>query len=166
MPDFKPRIFSQTFGVVGGLLEKNGRFLLVKESQRKGPDDGKWSHPAGWVDVGENLITAGKREVEEETGCEFTPKAVLGVYSLVRKDVERELGGTPHAIKIIFKGDFTDKRSDLHDDIAETKWFTPEEIYEMDKATLRDIDIKQMVKDYISGRAYPLDIITHTVAKA
>ena len=82
-----PRVFSQTFGVVGGLLEKDGKFLLVKESKRKGPDDGKWSQPAGWIDVGEDPVAAGKREVEEETGVEFTPTAILGVYSLVREDV-------------------------------------------------------------------------------
>ena len=114
MTDFKPRVFSQTFGVVGGLLEKDGQFLLVRESQRKGPDDGKWSQPAGWIDIGEDPLTAAKREVEEETGFEFTPNAVLGLYSLVRKDIEPELNATPHAIKIIFIGNFTDKNRGLH----------------------------------------------------
>ncbi len=165
MADFKPRVFSQTFGVVGGLLEKDGKFLLVRESQRKGPDNGKWSRPAGWIDVGEDPTVAGKREVEEETGFIFEPKFILGVYSLVRKDVEKELNSTPHALKLIFIGDFSEGNNDLHDDISETKWFTPEEIYEMDKSTLRDLDIKQMVKDYGVGKKYPLAIITHTVAQ-
>ena len=164
MADFIPRVFSQTFGVVGGLLEKDGKFLLVRESQRKGPDDGKWSQPAGWIDVGEDPIIAGKREIEEETGVNFTPTAVLGIYSLVRKDVEKQLNAVPHAIKIIFIGKFTDKQTGLYDDITETKWFTPDEIYSMDNQTLRDLDIKQMVKDYLAGKKYPLDLIIHTVA--
>jgi hypothetical protein len=28
---------------------------------------------------------------------------------------------------------------------------------------LRDLDIKQMVKDYFSGNKYPLDLLTHTI---
>ena len=155
---------ARLFGVVGGLLEKDGKFLLVRESQRKGPDDGKWNQPAGWIDVGEDPVIAGKREIEEETGVNFTPTAVLGVYSLVRKDVEKELKAVPYAIKIIFIGEFSEKQSALHDDITETKWFTPEEIYAMDQKTLRDLDIKQMIRDYLGGQKYPLDLITHTVA--
>jgi ADP-ribose pyrophosphatase YjhB (NUDIX family) len=166
MADFVPRVFTQTFGVVGGLLEKDGKFLLVRESQRKGPDHGKWSQPAGWIDVGEDPVTAGKREIEEETGVEFTPKALLGVYSLLRKDIEKQSGGTPHAIKFIFLGDFEENKSKLHDDISEIKWFTPEEIESMNNKTLRDLDVKQMVKDYLAGKSYPLELITHTVSKA
>lgn len=166
MTNFKPRVFSQTFGVVGGLLEKDGNFLLVRESQRKEPDDGKWSQPAGWIDVGEDPIAAGKREVEEETGFSFNPTHVLGIYSLVRKDIESQLNGTPHAIKIIFIGDIFGKSTQLHDDVTETKWFTPEEIFSMDNKNLRDLDIKQMVKDYLSGQKYPLELLTHTTAQS
>ena len=163
---FMKRVFSQTFGVVGGILEKDGKFLLVRESQRGLPDDGKWNQPAGWIDVGEDPVAAGKREVEEETGFEFTPTGVLGVYSLVRKDVEKELDGLPHAIKIIFIGEFSERNNTLQDDITDTKWFTPEEIYAMDNSTLRDLDIKQMVRDYLAGKNYPLGIIIHTVASS
>lgn len=28
------RVFSQTFGVVGAIIENNGKFLLVKEKKR------------------------------------------------------------------------------------------------------------------------------------
>ena len=159
------RVFTQTFGVVGGLLERDGKILLVREAQRKGPDNEKWSHPAGWIDVGENPVEAVKREVLEESGFTFTPKHLLGIYSLVRKDVEKEFDATPHGIKIIFIGDISETQSGtLEDGITETRWFSPEEIYGMDNATLRDVDIKRMVKDYFSGKKFSLDSIVHTVA--
>lgn len=159
------RVFTQTFGVVGGILERDGKILLVREVQGKGPDNGKWNHPAGWVDVGENPIEGVKREVQEETGFTFTPRFILGVYSLVRKDIETEAGGTPHPIKIIFIGDIPNEREySLHDDVSETRWFSPEEIYAMDAKTLRDVDIKQIVKDYFEGKRFALDMLTHTVA--
>lgn len=158
------RVFTQTFGVVGGFLERNGKILLVRESQQKGPDNGKWNHPAGWIDVGENPIDAVKREVLEESGYEFIPKYLLGAYSLVRNDITKEIGGIPHGIKLIFIGDVSENQvSELHDDVSEARWFAPEEIYAMDAATLRDADIKQMVRDYFAGKKFPLDAVTHTV---
>ena len=159
------RVFTQTFGVVGAILVKDGKVLLVKEgSHSKGVDEGKWSQPAGWIDVGENPIEAAKREAEEESGYKFEPTHLLGVYSLVRRDVTETLGGTPHAIKLIFKGNIlSDEQQQLEEDVTETRWFTPEEIYAMDNKTLRDMDIKQEVKDYFDGKGVPLDSITHTI---
>jgi phosphatase NudJ len=158
------RVFTQTFGVVGAILEKDGKILLVKESGSF--DKGKWSHPAGWIDVGEHPVEAMKREVREESGYGFEPTHLLGVYSLVRKDAELKIGALPHAIKLIFKGKIlNDTPHPLEEDVTETKWFAPEEIYAMDGNTLRDEDIKKMVRDYFDGREIPLNVITHTIQK-
>lgn len=161
------RVFSQTFCVVGAILEKDGKIALVQESVKSNkPDVGKWNQPAGWLDVGEDPIEAVKREVEEETGFAFMPKAILGIYSLVRKDIGTERDGTPHAIKILFIGDIdTERPKQLHDDVSDMKWFTPEEIEAMDIDTLRDVDIKKAVKDYFNGQSYPLDLLEHTIQR-
>lgn len=152
------RIFTQTFGVVGAILERDGKILLVKET--KTTAKGKWSHPAGWLEVGENPIDAVKRELKEETGFDFEPKNILGVYSLLKDEADI----VHHAIKLIYIGDISDKETtELADDVSETKWFMPEEIEKMDLKTLRDLDIKQMVKDYLSGVKYPLNLIIHTI---
>jgi len=159
------RVFTQTFGVVGAIIEKDGKILLVKENKGEA-DKGKWNHPAGWIEVGENPIEGAKREVVEETGHEFTPAYILGVYSLVRNDLIKEMGGVRHPIKIIFSGIISgEKARELEDDISEIKWFTREEIENMDAKTLRDVDIKQMVKDYFAGKKYPLELLTHTIQK-
>jgi len=160
------RVFTQTFGVAGAIIEKDGKFLLVKESQKKHFDAGKWNHPAGWIEVGENPIEAVKKEVEEETGYTFTPTHVLGIYSLVREDVLEITGEVHHPIKIIFLGTISkDRKKDLADDVSGMQWFTPEEIQKMNQNTLRDLDIKKMIKDYSSGKRYPLEIIGHTISK-
>lgn len=104
--------------------------------------------------------------MEEETGFKFTPTNILGVYSPVRKDLVKIGEELKHPIKIILTGIISDKESNkLSDDISEKKWFAPEEIESMDLNTLRDLDIKKMVKDYFSGKRYPLDVITHTVVE-
>ena len=158
------RIFTQTFGVVGAIIERGGKFLLVRENNESHPDHGKWNQPAGWIDVGESPIEAVKREVREETGYNFLPTHVLGVYSLVRKNHPGP-ENTSHALKIIFDGAISGKQNELSVDISETRWFPPEEIYAMDGQTLRDADIKDEVRDYLAGTRYPLNIIHHTIVK-
>jgi len=154
------RVFTQTFGVVGAMIERGGKFLLVKEKKASAKD--KWNHPAGWIDVEENTVNAVKREVKEETGFDFEPKNILGIYVLVKQE-QKDLH---HAIKIIFTGEIGENQEKyMEDEISEVKWFMPEEIENMDLNTLRDADIKTMVKDYLAGKKYPLDIITHTTQK-
>lgn len=51
------------------------------------------------------------------------------------------------------------------EEIAETKWFLPEEIENMNSEILRDLDIKQMVKDYFIGKKYSLELLKHTISK-
>ena len=156
------RVFTQTFGVVGAILEKDGKILLVKETKKVAK--GLWNHPAGWIDLGENPLNAVSREVKEETGYDFNPTHILGVYSLYKKNLKERFNITPHAIKIIFIGNISKNTTGgLIDEISESKWFAPEEIYEMDINILRDLDIKKMVKDYFSGKRYPLELLTHII---
>lgn len=155
------RILTQTFGVAGAVIEREGSFLLVKEAH-EGLDQGKWSHPAGWIDVGESPIEAVKREVQEESGFSFIPERLLGVYSLVRNDIENGSGEFPHAIKIIFTGSISNEPvSELEGDTSSVKWFTSDDIYKMGSNELRDGDIKVMVKEYLSGKSFSLDAIVH-----
>jgi ADP-ribose pyrophosphatase YjhB (NUDIX family) len=151
------KVFTQTFGVVAAIIEKDGKILLVKE--KKDTAKNKWNHPAGWIDLEENAIDAVKREVKEETGYDFEPKNILGFYVLVKL----ESGAIHHAIKMVFTGKISENQDEYaEDEISETRWFTPEEIYSMG-SELRDVDIKKMVKDYFSGAKYPLDLIIHTI---
>lgn len=161
------RVFTQVFGVVGAILERDGRFLLVRENNPPHPDHGKWNQPAGWIDVGEDPTVAVAREVKEETGFDFIPTHILGLFSLVRKDQAGTFGDNslPHLIKIVFSGTVGPSPSGQFDasEISEIRWFTPEEINAMDKSTLRDIDIKDEILAYRSGIRYPLSLITNTV---
>jgi ADP-ribose pyrophosphatase YjhB (NUDIX family) len=62
-------------GVDAAIFDEEQRLLLHKRS-----DDGKWSLPCGWVEVGESLAEAAVREVKEETGLAVEPTYILGIY--------------------------------------------------------------------------------------
>lgn len=157
------RIYTQVYGVATALIERDGKILLVKESGKLSKN--KWSEPGGGIDLGENPTETVKREVKEETGFGFTPTHVLGVYSSFRKDFKKKFNITPHSIKIVFLGKISKKQSGkIQDDILEARWFSLKEIQAMGKKELRNLNIKKIIQDYLSGKKYPLDLIYHSVS--
>lgn len=61
---------------VGGLVEnEQGEILLVKTHR------GGWGFPGGQVEVGENLMDALVREIQEESGVDVEVLSLVGVYS-------------------------------------------------------------------------------------
>jgi len=63
--------------------------------RRRNPPPG-WALPGGFVDVGERVEDAARREAGEETGLDVTLKALLGCYS----DPERDPRG--HTVSAVF----------------------------------------------------------------
>ncbi|NDJ57609.1 NUDIX hydrolase [Enterobacteriaceae bacterium 4M9] len=64
-----------------GVIIRDNKVLLVREA-----DDGGWSLPGGWVDVGDSPSGSVCREVWEETGLEVTSKRLIGVWDRNQHD--------------------------------------------------------------------------------
>ncbi|MFM2262014.1 MAG: hypothetical protein RI959_690, partial [Pseudomonadota bacterium] len=62
---------------VAGIIERNGRYLLVEEHT---PEGLRLNNPAGHLDPGEALAAGCEREVLEETAHTFRATALVGVY--------------------------------------------------------------------------------------
>jgi ADP-ribose pyrophosphatase YjhB (NUDIX family) len=155
------------FVVAGCLIVKDKKILLVKEGR---VDRGKWNQPAGWIDKGEKPIVAAKREAEEETGLKVKITNFLGVYSLIKKGQILWPGDQPldvQSIKLIFLAKVIKGKIKFDNkEIIDAKFFNPEDILAMNSKELRDGDIKKEVKDYLAGKKYPLDIISHAIFTA
>ena len=54
--------------VAGGLIERDGSLLLVRNHRRDGRVD--WTPPGGVIDDGEGVLAGLQREVREETGLD------------------------------------------------------------------------------------------------
>ena len=85
----KPRPTCPSCGFIVFLDPKVAVVVLVSESDRllfvqRGaePQIGKWCFPGGYVDRGEQVEAAARREVREETGLQVQIKRLIGLYSL------------------------------------------------------------------------------------
>ena len=72
--------------VVGGVVRKNGKYLLVQEAQEK--CRGKWNVPAGILDPNETIFEGAKREVFEESGFNVNLTGIATIGNRVLKDDE------------------------------------------------------------------------------
>lgn len=74
------RYFAQdpeTLGLsVSALVWQGDAILLMRRS-----DNGYWGLPGGFVEVGESVADAARREVAEETGWKVELTGLIGVYS-------------------------------------------------------------------------------------
>jgi UDPglucose 6-dehydrogenase len=65
------------------IVKEKSEILLVK--RRLEPFKGLWSLPGGYVDYGETVENAAKREVKEECGLDIKPSRIIGVYSNLKR---------------------------------------------------------------------------------
>ncbi len=108
--------------VAGGIIEKDGKYLLVQETQEH--CRGQWNIPAGGVDDGENVIDAAKREVFEETGCKVE---ITGILEIVNRNLEDR-----DVIIFIFDTKLIEENIQIDgEEISDVKWFSYEEILNM-----------------------------------
>ena len=113
--------------IVGGVLEKDGKYLLVQEAQEKCYD--KWNLPAGHLDPNETIIEAAKREIKEESGLDVE---LTGVCQIGNRKLEDDV-----FVSVIFSTKVLggDIKFDPNE-ILDVKWFSYEELLSM-KAQLR-----------------------------
>jgi len=70
--------------IVGGIVEKSGKYLLVQEAKEK--CYGKWNLPAGRLEHNESVVDAARREIMEETGCNVEITGICHIINKVLND--------------------------------------------------------------------------------
>ena len=67
------------------LISHEGKLVLIRRSES--PLAGYWAPPAGYVECGESVPAAVRREALEECGLDIELDGLLGVYSQANVDV-------------------------------------------------------------------------------
>ena len=142
---------------VAALIERDGYFLLVEEETTDGL---RFNQPAGHLDEGESLVAACAREAMEETAHAFTPTELVGVYQWPRPRKENE--GDITYLRFAFAGKVGahETARKLDAGIVRAVWLTLAEI-EASADRHRSPLVLQCVRDFLSGRRFPLDLIRH-----
>ncbi|MDE2234504.1 MAG: NUDIX hydrolase [Gammaproteobacteria bacterium] len=79
----RPKTPSLAVDLIIELTDRTGSQIVL--IQRRNPPPG-WALPGGFVDVGETLEAAARREALEETGLQVQLKVLLGCYSDPARD--------------------------------------------------------------------------------
>ena len=137
--------------IVGGIIEKDNKILMVKEAKKK--CYGKWNMPAGHLEDGETIFEGAVREIFEENGCKVRLKNMLPIMS-------GELENTTFMI-ITFTTELLEEKISFNKkEILDVKWISKEELENMTSENLRDEKlIKRTLKMLEEDKLYPLDTI-------
>jgi NADH pyrophosphatase NudC (nudix superfamily) len=138
---------------VAAVVEQNHRFLLVEEET---PDGLQFNQPAGHLEESEDIITAVKREVLEETAWHFEPQHIIAVQ------LWRKKPGSPTFVRVCFTGQCHshDPGQPLDKGIIACHWLTREEVEKKkQQQRLRSPLVSQSIEDYLNGQRYPLALL-------
>ncbi len=126
------------FSTVDGIIEIDGGIVLI---QRSNPPFG-WALPGGFVDYGESLENAVKREMKEETDLELTDLKQFHTYSEPSRDPRF------HTICTVFtaKGKGVPRAGD---DAAGLKVVKFKDLMKLDFA----FDHKNIIEDYLKSKS-------------
>lgn len=137
---------------VAAIAEQEGRFLVVEERVR-----GQLviNNPAGHLEESESFQAAIQREMLEETGWEYEPEILTGIYLWKN----HRLGTT--FLRMTFFGHCIRHHPDrpLDRGIIGPRWLTRDEL-QNGQHVLRSPMVVRCIDDYLAGRRYPLELLT------
>ena len=120
--------------IVGGIIEKNGKYLLVQEAKKKCYK--KWNFPAGHLDFNESLEQGAIRELEEELGV-TTKENDLKFISIVKSTKNPK----NHEFQYVYLLECNNK--------IENYIFEDEEVSEVKYVHFKDLE--KMVEEKVEG---------------
>lgn len=138
--------------VCSSIVEKDGRYLLVKEN--KDIAKGRYSFPQGSLEEDEDIFEGVIRETKEETGLDVKLKDMVGIY-------QRPNTAEGNNITVfVFRGSTSSgymQKSDKHPEVG---FFSYDEIKILDKEDrLRSPYMIPALEDYIKGNSTPLSFL-------
>jgi len=114
------------------------------------------NQPGGHIDVGESPEQAAEREALEESGCQISVTALLGVYLWIHPQSRQNF------LRIVYVADLVseDPRRRLDDGIHAVHWYSISDI----KHRIRDLRtpmVLRSVEDYLAGNRQPEDLLSN-----
>jgi ADP-ribose pyrophosphatase YjhB (NUDIX family) len=122
---------------VGAICETPEGIVLLRRSIE--PARGKWVFPGGYVDRGETLEDAARREAREEIGADVRIASLVNVYSYAGRPV----------VVIVYAADLVGGPPRAGEEALEVRSFAPVNI-PWDELAFRST--REGLRDYLRGR--------------
>ena len=136
--------------IVGGIIEKEGKYLLVQEAKKK--CYGKWNFPAGRLEFKESLKQGAIREIKEETGCDVELNGVCYIANRILEDDLR--------IMVFFNAKLVNENIKYDkNEILDVKWIGYDEIMNKMDDELRGSYVKTAVYNKKNNLIAPIEIV-------
>ena len=136
---------------VAVVIYHKDRYLLVEEREQ---GQLVLNQPAGHLENGESIIEASIRETAEETGGEFKPLSIVGVYRWQHPKQDLTF------LRFCIAGTLAEPNEPLipqDPDIIQTHWLSYDEIIRR-KTTLRSPLVLKCIDDFQVGQQFPLTL--------
>ncbi|GAB6141252.1 NUDIX hydrolase [Methylosoma difficile] len=136
---------------VAAVIEHEQRFLMVEEHTPRGL---QFNQPAGHLEENEDLLTAAKREVLEETAWQFEPEHIVAIQLWRRSPQETTF------MRVCFSGTCHSHNplQNLDEGIVGTHWLSRDEIAAQPQR-LRSPLVLFCVDEYLRGQRFPLSLL-------
>lgn len=140
---------------VAAIIERDNKFLMVEEMVHQ---QLVFNQPAGHLDPDESLIDAVIRETDEETAWQFTPQFITGIYLWKHPENQQSF------LRVAFCGSCDDHKAEqqLDEGIIQAVWKTREQLLE-ESEKLRSPMVIQCIDDYLAGKRYPMEMLSHII---
>ena len=102
--------------------DSEGRVLLSRRA--RDPFAGKWDLPGGFLEEGEHPLDCVRRELREETGIRLVDERLLGIW-MDRYEYKQRVVST---LNVYYVAGVGDGALEPADDVAELRWFAPDEV--------------------------------------
>lgn len=142
-----PRANSLVPGASAIVGTDDGRIVLQRRT-----DNNLWALPGGVMDIGENIDTAIRREVKEETGLDVEPLRIVGIYSDPNHVFEYSDGEVRQEFSICFACRVLGGELRASDESHEVASFTPDELGALDMHP----SIRLRIDHYLERRPDPV----------
>ena len=136
--------------IVCGIIEKDGKYLLVQEAKKKCYE--KWNFPAGHLDFNESLTQGAIREIKEETGCDVELNGICYIANRIMEDDLFVM--ITFNCKLINEDIKFDK-----EEILDVKWFEYNEIVNNMEEQLRGSYVKTAIMNNKQKLIAPIEIV-------
>jgi 8-oxo-dGTP diphosphatase len=115
------KIYSNPLPTVVVLIEHEDKVLLGKRKGRFGK--GKWCIPGGFIEYNEDFISAGYREIKEETGLDNDNIEIVSIINVVSNFVSP----ARHVLSVVLLAKFISGNPSPADDLDELHWHSLKE---------------------------------------